>query len=274
MTQNRTNYNPTQYYTLVGSTSGNISSVSPGTSSQVYTSNGSSSNPSYQDYPTLAMSQNLQVITSTGTYTPTSGTKWIKVTAVGGGGAGGGGAGTATQCATGGGGQGGSTSQGIYYVTSFGTSVSVTIGAGGTGVSGNNAGNAGGTTSFGSLLTAPGGSGGLGSASSTGFCVTLGGGSASAGTGGYLNVVGNSGLVGWACGSGAIAAGGVGGRGGCSFYGGDSNGIYFTGASHSDGQDAVGYGGGGGGGVTTDATNVAGGDGFAGVVIVEEWVFS
>ena len=88
MTQNRINYNPTQYYTLVGSTNGNITNVAPGTATQVLTSNGTSSDPSYQAVPSLSLSVVVQTFTSSGTYTPTAGMRWCNVSVLGGGGAG------------------------------------------------------------------------------------------------------------------------------------------------------------------------------------------
>lgn len=51
-TNNSANYRPVQYNTLVGAANGGITSISPGTAGQVLTSNGSSSNPSYQSIVT------------------------------------------------------------------------------------------------------------------------------------------------------------------------------------------------------------------------------
>lgn len=102
---------------------------------------------------------NVKTITTSGTYTPTAGTKSIIVEAIGGGGASGNltatGATTNAVSAAG--------SNGAYakarYTSGF-SSVSVTVGSGGT-VNGASAGNGGdgGITSFGSLLVCPAGKG-------------------------------------------------------------------------------------------------------------------
>lgn len=98
--------------------------------------------------------------TSSGTYTPTAGTKFIIVEQVGGGGGGGGVPATSSTAYTASAGGGaGAYASGIF--TSGFSGVTVTIGAGGTGgPAGANTGGNGGTTSFGSLLIAPGGVGG------------------------------------------------------------------------------------------------------------------
>lgn len=110
---------------------------------------------------------NVKTITTSGTYTPTAGTKSIIVEAIGGGGASGNltatGATTNAVSAAG--------SNGAYakarYTSGF-SSVSVTIGAGGT-VAGGGAGSGGdgGATSFGSLLTCPAGKGSLAGSAKT-----------------------------------------------------------------------------------------------------------
>lgn len=100
-----------------------------------------------------------QSFTSSGTYTPTAGTSFVIVEAVGGGGAGGGAAATsAGNCSVGGGG-----SAGTYLrarINSGFSGAAVVVGAGGTGVAGA-AGNSGGQTTFGgTLVVCPGGPGG------------------------------------------------------------------------------------------------------------------
>lgn len=102
----------------------------------------------------------IRILTTNGTYTPTSGTTSVIVKAVGGGGGSGGsfatGAGQYSIGCSGGGG-----AYGESWFTSGFSGVTVTIGTGGTAgaVSGN--GGNGGSTSFGALLVCPGGSGGL-----------------------------------------------------------------------------------------------------------------
>jgi len=110
---------------------------------------------------------NVQVLTSSGTYTPTSGTTSVVVEAVGGGGGSGGVPATSsTQSGISGPGAPGSYAK-ARYTSSF-SGVTVTIGSGGTAGTTSTAGGAGGTTSFGALLTCPGGGGSpFGSASAT-----------------------------------------------------------------------------------------------------------
>jgi hypothetical protein len=98
----------------------------------------------------------IQTLTSTGTYTPTTGTNSIVVEIVGGGGGGGGLPLTGvSQAGAASGGSSGSYAKG-RFTTAF-SGVTVTIGAAGSGTSGSG-GTIGGTTSFGALMTAPGGS--------------------------------------------------------------------------------------------------------------------
>jgi hypothetical protein len=104
---------------------------------------------------------NVQVLTSSGTYTPTAGTNSVVVEVQGAGGAGGGA--VATGAATWSCSLGGSVGGYIKHrMTSGFSGAAYTIGSPGTGVSGA-AGNAGGNTTFGAL-TAPGGLGGISSA--------------------------------------------------------------------------------------------------------------
>ncbi|WP_314413821.1 hypothetical protein [Pantoea septica] len=109
------------------------------------------------------------LLTSTN-YTPSQGTKFLRVKAVAGGGASG------SEAATSGG--NGGMSQGGYYgqyidvlipVSAFNAPVSIVIGSGGTpAAAGQNAGGAGGATSFGAIFTLPGGPGGVSMPLSTG----------------------------------------------------------------------------------------------------------
>ncbi|MFM0306288.1 hypothetical protein P0D71_00640 [Paraburkholderia sp. RL17-383-BIF-A] len=124
---------------------------------------------------------NIQVFTSTGTYTPTTGTAAVYVKVQAGGGAGGGTPATSTgQAAAGTGGTAGAYAEG-YYTSGF-SGVAVTIGAGGTASSGANGG-AGATSSFGSLLSCPGGAGGLVGTASASLWVTASAAQTSACTG-------------------------------------------------------------------------------------------
>ncbi|HHW4184989.1 TPA: hypothetical protein ACXR7G_000165 [Yersinia enterocolitica] len=99
---------------------------------------------------------NTQVFASTGTYTPTAGTGYIIVEAVGGGGASGAVSGTsASQNAITSVGSPGAYAKVLY--TSVPSTASVVIGSGGVGIFGT--GPTGGATTFGSILTCPGGTG-------------------------------------------------------------------------------------------------------------------
>ncbi len=99
---------------------------------------------------------NTQTFTSTGTYTPTTGTGYIIVEAVGGGGASGAiSATSASQNAITSVGSPGAYAKVLY--TSVPSTASVVIGSGGIGILG--AGPTGGGTTFGSILTCPGGPG-------------------------------------------------------------------------------------------------------------------
>ena len=89
----------------------------------------------------------LQNFITNGTYTPSKGMLFVKVTCVGGG-AGGGGATAANVTAAGGGGSGGTAISSLSAVT-VGASQTVTIGAGGAGGIGANTGAVGGDTSLG-----------------------------------------------------------------------------------------------------------------------------
>lgn len=103
----------------------------------------------------------VRVITTTQTYTPTTGTKSVLVECVGGGGGGVGVPSVASGFISGGSGGGGGSYAKSHYTSGF-SGVTVTVGAGGAGgPSYGGPGSAGGTTSFGALISCPGGSGGL-----------------------------------------------------------------------------------------------------------------
>jgi hypothetical protein len=193
---------------------------------------------------------NLRTFTSSGTYTPTAGTRAILVKLVGGGG-GGAGSNSSTVCVGGGGGGGGAES----FLTTFTSTVAMTVGAGGTAGSSANGGN-GGTTSFGSYLSATGGTGG-----------TMGSGNGSAGgvgtvsSGNGFAVNGSGGGTGQSRAVSGTVAGDAGGAGGNSMLGGGGRGGNYSGTAGGAGS----VGGGGGSALTTGG---AGGDG---IIIVYEY---
>ena len=192
----------------------------------------------------------VQVFTSSGTYTKTSGTNSILVYCTGGGAS----AGNGTSAGASGGGGAGGTS--MKHITGGVTSITVTCGTGGAAVtSGSNAGTAGGTSSFGSHCSATGGSGGFGYAHGQGGGM---GGNGGSGASGNLNFNGQAGGNGYHAAS--ISSGA---NGGSTIWGGGGKG---TGYGSAAGAGTLGSGGGGGG--KNHAYGAAGG---TGVIVVYEY---
>lgn len=199
---------------------------------------------------------NMRVFTSSGTYTPTQGTKRIRVTITGGGG-GGGGCQAFSNSETffgAGGGAGGTV---ISVITISATSYSVVIGSGGSGGSGATSGNGGGDSKFASLLTAPGGQG----AGKTTITNT-GGGYGGVPNTGDIRIPGGDGGDGQA---GTIT---VGGCGGASYWGG--GGRAGVGTAHNG--LAPGSGGGGAYDNSFSGSAKPGGRGANGICIIEEFM--
>ncbi|EEV6096606.1 tail fiber protein [Escherichia coli] len=197
---------------------------------------------------------NTRVFTSSGTYTPTPGTKRIRVTITGGGGGGGGcKAISNNETFFGAGGGAGGTVITTLILTK--DSYPVTIGAGGAGgVSATN-GLKGGDSSFGSVI-APGGEGG----GKSGVTNTNGGNGGVPSTGG-INIIGGNG------GDGQSGNIGVSGEGGTSHWGGGGR------AGAGGGVSGKAYGSGGGGAYDAgySGTSMTGGKGAAGICIIEEF---
>ncbi len=197
---------------------------------------------------------NTRVFTSSGTYTPTPGTKRIRVTITGGGG-GGGGCKAISNNETffgAGGGAGGTI---ISIMTPTQNSYPVTIGAGGAGgVSATN-GTSGGNSVFASLI-APGGAGG----GKVGVTNTNGGNGGVPSTG-DIRITGGHG------GDGQSGNIGVSGEGGTSHWGGGGR------AGAGGGVSGKAYGSGGGGAYDAgySGTSMTGGKGAAGICIIEEF---
>lgn len=220
-----------------------------------------------------------QIFTASGTYTPTTGTKVVRLRAVGGGGGSGAAGGAASSCAAGGGGASGTYIErwldpGSNTDITGGT---VTIGAGGTGaatifVSTT----AGGDTSVviqGTTFTAKGG-GGANSMSGASSLATCAGGMPQAGSG--ANAAGTFASV------SMDAVGGAGGGFGirlngtqCAAGEGGSNPLGQGGAQDvagsGPGLTGAGYGAGASGAKASLTTARAGANGTAGVVIIEEY---
>ncbi|HAX6709607.1 TPA: phage tail protein [Escherichia coli] len=196
---------------------------------------------------------NTRVFTSSGTYTPTPGTKRIRVTITGGGGGGGGcKAASSNETFFGAGGGAGGTI--ISTMTLTENSYPVVIGAGGGGGVGASVGYKGGDSSFSSLI-APGGEG----AGKPGITNTNGG------YGGVPNI-GDIRITGGDGGDGQSGNIGVSGKGGASYWGGGGR------AGAGGGVSGKAYGSGGGGAYDAgySGTNMTGGKGAAGICIIEE----
>lgn len=219
-----------------------------------------------------------RVITTTSSYTPTSGTNKIVIECVGAGGGGGGVvSGTAGgHTVSGGGGAGG---RAMHFVNGISGTFSVTIGIAGAGGAAGVTGTTGGTTSFlqnGTVIcSASGGAGGgAGTLSvSQANTVVASGGPAGAG------ITGNISLGGYESASIATAAFGsnIGSSGGSSAYGNGGARVGQSTQGSQAGNNATGRGAGGGGAVSVGGTSSgeggaqAGGSGTGGVVIIWEY---
>jgi hypothetical protein len=226
-----------------------------GTSGQVLTSNGSAAAPSWQTASSTGTLKNVQVFTSSGTYTRTAGVTTAVVVAVGGGG---GGKGATGKTAGGNGGNGGT--------TSFGSHVTALGGTGSTGTTGG----AGGTGGTGATIAIKGQGGGGGFAFAVASNIGSLGGSAGGqggGAGVKNNSAGNAGVRGGGgsggadtdgtvCGEGAYAGGGGGQGETC---------IKYTTTVGSTETVTIGAGG------TAGTGSRAGGAGGAGYIIVYEY---
>lgn len=209
---------------------------------------------------------NLIAFTSSGTYTPSTGTKYINVLVVGGGGGGGGGcygliAGSSNSGGASAGGGGGTIKSRILLST-ITTPVSITIGGGGAGGAGapdthggGSGGGGGGTTSFGGYLAATGGGGGYPGADNGG-----------GGAGGYGSALSGITAIAAQGGSGTSGGNNNGGSGGSSTFGGGGMGGFLYGGAGVGGGV---YGGGGGGGYYIGGP---GGYGAQGIVLIEEYI--
>lgn len=177
----------------------------------------------------------VQIFTSSGTYTKPSGAVSVKVQIWGAGGGGG----DAVASSSAGGGGGGSYLENTFDASDIGATETITIGSGGT------SGAQGGNTTFGSLMTVYGGGGGS---------TTANGQSGGGGGGAGVSGKGNTGTSG--------ASSGTGGTGGAPLGSAadTANGGYGGAGGGSGGTGGLSvYGGAGGGGVTNDITGGAGG---------------
>lgn len=212
--------------------------------------------------------------TANGTFSKGSypGLRAVRVICVGGGGGSGGAAATAAgEGATSGGAAGGTYSEKWILAASLATNETITVGAGGTaGAAGNNTGGVGGTTSFGTHCVANGGTQSAGAPATSTTTGVSGGLASVSGAVGDLIIRGQDGS------DGRHASTGVRVNDAC---GGNSGLGYGTGRSESNttasaaGLDGYTYGGGASGAHNEPSQSaVAGGEGGAGIVIVEVYV--
>ena len=188
----------------------------------------------------------------------------VRVQGAGGGGGGVPFAGSGSFAASAGAGAGGYAESFITNISGLASSITVTVGAGGNGgAAGNNNGAAGGNSSFGSTVIGNGGAGGGGQNAFT-FWITSAGGIGGSGTG-DLVIPGGDGQSG----NPVNANGGYGGLGGQSVLGevALANSAWQSAGAGTNGKL---YGGGGSGAaVGQNFGGAAGGNGAAGIVIVE-----
>jgi len=227
-------------------------------------SSGSSTAPTFRalalaDMPTVAYN-NMQVFTSSGTFTPSSGVTKVFVEVWG---AGGGGGGTGNGNFIGAGGGGGGYTAGFLTVTPS-TTHTVTVGVAGTaGSSGGGTGGTGGTSSFAGTSTTISSTGGGGGSGSIATGTTYHGGSGGVGSSGTLNLYGEDGDYTYANGTNITYSGG---SGGSSPKGGrGARGVGTPNDTTSSGASGKLPGGGGSGGCDNLQT---GGAGANGMVIV------
>lgn len=208
---------------------------------------------------------NTQIITTSGAYTPTSGTRVVDIVCLG---AGGGGGGTpltgGSQVAVGSGGNSGELRYAFNVAVATVTGQSITIGAAGIGSSGAN-GSAGGSTIFpGVGITAVGGAGGiLGIATVTSAFIFIIPAGISVGSGGTLATATWQGESGVAM-QGILLSG----RGASNQYGVGGVALALPGA----GSNASGHGSGGAGAASIISSAArAGGGGTNGLVLITEY---
>lgn len=217
----------------------------------------------------------VRVYESNNTWTKPAGLSYIRVRMVGGGGGGGGVAGVVGTAQGAGGGGGGGYSESVINASDLRATETVVVGGGGGGGSSSgDDGNDGGASAF-ATTGAPSfqmsANGGLGAGGLTGSGGGTDGGSGAIGSTGDIVIGGSDGAAGiTVTASGSEQA--MSGAGGSSMLGGGGGGNWGGNTGIQAGRAGNQYGGGGGGGLSCfNATGAAGGDGYAGVVIVEEY---
>lgn len=245
---------------IYGGASGVGTRLANGSIGNVLTSGGGTAAPTWNTAPTLQK----QVFTGSGTFTIPTGTlstTVFKFTVVGGGGGGGGANTTANRPGANGGGSGATAIRWLSGLT-VGNTITITVGAGVSGGSSGTNGTAGNSSTLTSgtqtITTVTGGGGGAGATSGSNQAMA-GGGTA---TNGDINVSGGFGMLADTLGTGTQLTSG--GCGGASSMGGGGAGGGSGGNNSGSNANAYGSGGGGGSGVGSP-----GGNGAAGIIIVE-----
>lgn len=248
----------------------NVAGITPngvadtGTSSQLY------------DALLVAMPRrliNVRFFTQSGMYTPSEGTKRVRVRIQGAGGAGGGSQVTnGSQFAAGSGGTAGAYGETSLIDISGVSSVNIVVGTGGAGVQGG-AGGKGGDSVFGSYITAPGGGGGYVGIANNATTVAASGLSYSDACSGNSVAVSSKGQGG----DGPVIVGTTsssqvkGGGGGSSYFGAGARAGNGADGAVVQSAQAIGSGGSGRAVGVGSTSPLAGGNGAAGIIIVEEY---
>jgi len=224
-------------------------------------SNGSGSGTAFQIV-------NVQVFTSSGTYTPTLHMQYCTVQCLAGGGGGGGVAATSgSTIAIGDGGGSGEYAVGTFSAATIGVSQVVTIGAGGTaGSPAGGTGGTGGTSSLGGLITSLGGQGGDYGLAVSAFS-GVGGLGGNGGVGGDYRAPGAPGIAAYGSASPLFTASGAGAS---SQLGGGGQAV----PTNGNGNAGLGYGSAGSGAcnIVSSGSTRPGGAGAPGIIIITEYI--
>lgn len=243
-----------------------FSSVAPGSSGNVLTSNGSSWTSAAPGPGITTVNVRVFSTPGSGSYSPTANTQYAIVEAVGGGGGGATASGPGALQAGGGGGAGGY----CRYLFSTPTTQNLFIGSGGAADSNGTA------TTFGTsvILTANGGSAGTSVVPAGGVAFGDGGAGGTA-TGGTLNISGGGGGGAFGYDNTALAGhiGAISGVGASSIFGGGGAAVGSgTGGSAAPGNNGSAYGSGGSGGAQAVGSTASGGSGAQGIIIITEYI--
>jgi hypothetical protein len=206
-------------------------------------------------------------ITTSQTYTPTTGTRALYVECIGGGGGGGSANTTSANASAAGGGASGAYA--ASFISAPAGSYVVTIGGGGIGGTAGSVGGPGADTTLGAVLTAKAGSAGApGTTAGSGPAISLGG-TVQSGSIGDITMAAAAGGQGIVI-SATVA---IAGNGGGGIWGGEGNPIYVVTSGSAAGRTTSTYGGGGPGAanVGTQGTAQAGAAGNPGACRVWEF---